>query len=172
VARVRVRRVAARSAAAVAAENAAEGCVRETYGALVASWQAAHAKDAELARAFERIARDEARHAALSWAVATWLEPRLGARERRRVDRARARALRILEAQVASPPAASLVRDAGLPTARHASALVRALADALDLKPSGQSAIDDLRGAQRHRHDRHLRVHAERRRHRAAVRDE
>ena len=56
VAKARVRRIHTRSAAAVAAENAAEGCVRETYGALVALWQSHHAEDVEVRRAFKKIA--------------------------------------------------------------------------------------------------------------------
>ncbi|HEX7664753.1 MAG TPA: hypothetical protein VF407_09585, partial [Polyangiaceae bacterium] len=37
---------AVRTLEAIALENAVEGCVRETFGALVATWQAAHAADA------------------------------------------------------------------------------------------------------------------------------
>src|SRR5205823_2406284 len=76
----RVRQLAVRSLAAVAIENAVEGCVRETFGALVAKWQADHAGDAEVATAMERIARDESDHAALSWAIAGWSAARLDAR--------------------------------------------------------------------------------------------
>jgi hypothetical protein len=124
VARARVRRAPARGAAAIAAENAAEGCVRETYGALVARWQSLHAGSAELRRAFARIAAEEASHAALSWAVARWIEPQLGAAGRRRVARARSRALQALRASVEVEPSAELVRDAGLPSAARAQALL------------------------------------------------
>jgi hypothetical protein len=166
VPKLRVRPVRPRSPAAIAAENAAEGCVRETYGALVLRWQAAHAGDARLAKAFERIAADESRHAALSWAVAAWIEPRLDAGDRRRVARARQRALRRLEA--AAPPDESLALVLGLPRAAEARCLIDALARELGLREPG---VDDLGRAQGHRHDRHLRVHAERRGHRAPVRD-
>ena len=63
----------------LAIENAREGCVRETYGALVALHQAEHAEDAELRAAFAGIAGDEIAHAALSWELAAWFESRLGA---------------------------------------------------------------------------------------------
>jgi hypothetical protein len=62
----------------LAVENAREGCVRETYGALIALHQAEHAVSAELREAFAAIADDEIAHAALSWDLARWFERRLG----------------------------------------------------------------------------------------------
>jgi hypothetical protein len=121
------RRRAKRSAAAIAAENAAEGCVRETFGALLLRWQAAHARDPELRASFARVAEDEERHAALSWALARWLEPRLDPRARARVQRARARALSALREELAREPEASLVALAGVPVASQAQALLEAL---------------------------------------------
>jgi hypothetical protein len=134
--RARVRRGRARPAAAVAAENAAEGCVRETYGALVLRWQSLHAHDAGLRGAFARIAVDEASHAALSWAVARWIESRLGAAQRRRVARSRSRALRALRASLGVDPAAELERSAGVPSAANARALLDAMARELRLTAS------------------------------------
>ena len=61
----------------VAMENAVEGCVRETYGALLATWQADAAGDRDVARAMRPIAEDETRHAALAWAVGRWAGARL-----------------------------------------------------------------------------------------------
>jgi hypothetical protein len=133
IAKARVRRSTARPAAAVAAENAAEGCVRETYGALVARWQSLHAADVEVRRALARIATDEARHAALSWALARWIEPGLDDAGRRRVARARARALRVLRASVAVEPSRELVSAAGLPSATSARALLDAMTRELAL---------------------------------------
>jgi rubrerythrin len=133
VAKARVRRARKRSAAAVAAENAAEGCVRETYGALVALWQSLHAEDVELRRAFARIAEEEASHAALSWAVARWIEPRLGEAARRRVARARSRALRALEDGIAIEPAADVARSVGLPRAATARVLLSVMTRELGL---------------------------------------
>jgi len=68
----------------VARENAMEGCVRETYGALVARYQAVHAREAVIRNVYGRIAVDEARHAGLSWDVARWADRRLSRAERRR----------------------------------------------------------------------------------------
>jgi rubrerythrin len=78
-----------RNASEVARDNAVEGCVRETFGALLAWQQAATALDPEVARVMRGIAADETRHAELSWAIAAWLEPQLSARERAAVDAAR-----------------------------------------------------------------------------------
>ena len=100
----RVRRGKPRSLEAVARENAVEGCVHETFGALLLHWQAAHARDASVRRTFARIAADETRHAALAWAVARWAEGRLDAAGRARVAAARARALDGLVTMGAAAP--------------------------------------------------------------------
>jgi hypothetical protein len=133
VVRARVPRVRKRSLAAVATENAREGCIRETYGALLAKWQSLHAEDAELRRAFARIADDEASHAALSWALARWIEERLAPAQRRRVARSRALAVRELRSAVEIEPSSEVARLAGLPPAAQARALLAALANELRL---------------------------------------
>jgi hypothetical protein len=92
VPRARLRHRSVRSLAIIARENAVEGCVRETYGALLASWQAIHARDPELRAAMRSIAPDERRHAALAAAVDEWISPRLSPRTRRSIARAMARA--------------------------------------------------------------------------------
>jgi hypothetical protein len=118
---------AERSPFAIALENAVEGCVRETYGALVAHWQAAHAEDRGIAAAMRAIADDETRHAGLAWEVAAWLEPRLGEDERRAVAAARAHALAALRAELRASVDASLVSIAGMPRPDDALALLDAL---------------------------------------------
>jgi hypothetical protein len=80
----------------VARENAVEGCVRETAGAVVAARQARAFADPRLRRIFAAIAADERRHANLAWAVDDWARPRLSPAERRAVDAARAAAVRDL----------------------------------------------------------------------------
>ena len=42
---------------AIAIDNIVEGCVRETYGAVVATWQSLHAEDPELRAAFRSLRR-------------------------------------------------------------------------------------------------------------------
>jgi hypothetical protein len=77
-----------RSLRDIAIENAVEGCVRETYGAVVGLVEARVSRDAQVRRAMQRIAVDECRHAELAWAVAAWLRSRLTEEDRVAVDRA------------------------------------------------------------------------------------
>jgi len=71
----------------LALENAAEGCVIETYSALVAAYQAQHAAAPGLRRMLSRIAREEAEHARLSWQLWSWCLARVGVRARARLHR-------------------------------------------------------------------------------------
>lgn len=77
-----------RSLFEVAMENAVEGCVRETYGAVVGLVEGRVSSDPDVRRAMRSIAADECRHAELAWAVARWALPRLTAQEREAVERA------------------------------------------------------------------------------------
>jgi hypothetical protein len=70
-----------RSLAEIAVENAAEGCVRESLGALVAEWQARFAADARVRSAMKRIAADEREHAELAWDVARFIGLRVDLRD-------------------------------------------------------------------------------------------
>ena len=110
-----------------ALENAVEGAVRETYGALVAAFQAERAAP-ELRPLLRRIARDEARHSALAHDIDRWVQPRLSADERARLAAARVAALDELRAAITTEPPDSVVRIAGVPTASEA----RILLDGLD----------------------------------------
>jgi hypothetical protein len=116
----KVRRGRTRSLEAIARENAIEGCVRETFGAMVATWQAANATDASIRSHMRRIAADETRHAALAWSVARWAEGRLDARAQSRIARARRNAIRDLGRNLASNLPAASVSAAGLPNEREA----------------------------------------------------
>ena len=120
-----------RSLEAFAIENAVEGCVRETFGALVATWQARNACDPQIRARMKRIAREETTHAALAWSTHAWVHARLDHEGRLRVDRARAEALAALVADVeAREPPLELARLAGIPPRTVASALARGLAAA------------------------------------------
>ncbi len=111
---------ARRSLEEIAIENAAEGCVRETWGAVIALWQAHVARDPEVRRTFVTIARDEARHAALAWAVDAWARPLLDEAARERVAFAREVAARdLLESDEAQA-----ITALGLPNTAQAYALV------------------------------------------------
>jgi hypothetical protein len=101
---------------AVASENAREGCVNETWGALIGLHQARRATDPELRRAYRTIAADEARHAQLSWDIAHWATQRLSRSAVRRVqeqrDQAVAQLAQSLTAEELPPKARRLL---GLP---------------------------------------------------------
>lgn len=91
----------ARGAREVAIENMIEGCIRETYGALVLHAQARRAPSPEVRAAFEAIAVDELSHAELSWDVADFLTTRLDTNAHRDVEDAQARAIDELRADIA-----------------------------------------------------------------------
>ncbi len=107
---------------AIARENVIEGCVREAYGALVATYQAETAAP-ELRAAFRAIAADERRHAALAEDVDAWILRRLDGAARAEVEDARAAAETQLVASLASSPACTLL---GIPGGAQAVALFEA----------------------------------------------
>jgi hypothetical protein len=110
----------------VARENAVEGCVRETYGAVVAAWQARTARDPRTRAVMARIARDEGQHAVLAWAVDHWARTRLAPDQRRAIDLARRQVAQELVTTVAAAdPEPSLAGPLGLPSAREAGSLAR-----------------------------------------------
>jgi hypothetical protein len=62
----------ASSVEALARDVAAEGCRDETLAALLAAEAAASATDPAVRQVLDEVARDEARHAALSWRILQW----------------------------------------------------------------------------------------------------
>jgi hypothetical protein len=119
-------RLAVRGLEEIAIDNATEGCVRETYGAIVATWQAKTAKDRALARSMCRIARDETKHAALSWEIAAWIDSRLSRAARARVRAARDEVLLALKSEVGGAQHPEVTARAGAPAPRDAVALLDA----------------------------------------------
>lgn len=108
---VHVNRGPIRDIEAVPRENAVEGCVRETYGALLACRQA----------------RDETRHAALAWAVDRWSQALLAPAARRRVREARHEAIeRLMGARLATLPRDGRAQ-AGLPGEEEEARMAGAL---------------------------------------------
>jgi hypothetical protein len=124
---VRVSPVAPRPLTAVAVENAVEGCVRETFGALVASFQAANAGDPDIARLMASIARDETRHAALSWSVARWAARALDPEARADLAARCQGAVEALRGEGGALVDGELCARAGLPTAAQREVLLGAL---------------------------------------------
>jgi hypothetical protein len=118
----RCRRTPPPSRYQLAHANEVEGCVRETFGALVGRYQASHASDSAVRAAMTTIAHDEARHAALSWEVGGWVRTQLSELERCALDQARRLAIQALRHNRTQP---SHVRaELGLPDdAIHAAAL-------------------------------------------------
>jgi hypothetical protein len=129
--KVRLVKKANRSLEAIALENAVEGCVRETYAALLAMWQAEHAQDLEIAEAMKEIAVDETRHAALAWSVAEWADEHLDAQARQRVIAAKNKAISDLANEIAVEPHADLISRAGMPTALQQKYLLAEMTKAL-----------------------------------------
>ena len=107
----------------VALENAREGCVRETLGAIVVAFQSLRARDGVVRRALRSIARDESGHAALSWSIARWTERRLGARGT--TDAKQAMVEAIAELDGPSPFRGPVGAEAGLPTAGEVRGMMR-----------------------------------------------
>jgi len=116
----------ARPLEALALENAVEGCVRETFGAVTATWQARAAGDARVRAVMARIATDETRHAELALAIAGWVEPRLDDAARARVTNARRAAADGLAHELRGEPPAALA-VLGLPGPAVAASLLASM---------------------------------------------
>jgi hypothetical protein len=129
-----VARMPRRDAFAIARENAIEGCVRETFGALIAHHQAVLATDRVVATTMREIAADETRHAELAWQCAAWLQPQLSERERTSLAYARSQALHELERELQhdnlSPSARAHI---GWPSASVQRGMLRQMTGALGL---------------------------------------
>jgi hypothetical protein len=115
----------------VVLDNAVEGCVRETYGALVAHHQATHAQDEEIRTVMARIAEDETRHAELSWDIAAWAEGKLSAVEQARVREAQRAAVAKLREELSAPVDPALVEVAGMPDSASAVAMLEVMLQGL-----------------------------------------
>lgn len=123
----RVSRWQPRSLTEVAVDNATEGCIRETYGALVAHVQARRAQDPAVRRVLRRIAADETRHAALSWELHLWVQQRLSPSQRGVVKRRTGEALERLQHELTTEQAEAVHRVAGMPRPDQARVLFAGL---------------------------------------------
>lgn len=113
-----------RSLEAIAIENAREGCVGEAWGALLAYAQAKRATDPLVRSTMLRIAEDEARHAALSFAVDEWIARRLSDRSRVRLEHAKHSHAKRLVRQIGKMRGSAVL---GLPNGPHAKRLATEL---------------------------------------------
>lgn len=109
----------------VALENAREGVVNETLGAVLNAHQADHAEGSALRTVYASIAKDELAHARLSIRVHQWLLTQLPSEARvlvtQEMTRAIASARRQFEANTESEP------SLGLPSCTDAQQIVNAL---------------------------------------------
>jgi hypothetical protein len=137
----------------LARENAVEGCVRETYGALVAFHQALNARDSVVQSTMETIAQDETRHAALSWAVFHWAAERLGggAGNGNATDGLRSALRDAIDAlfREIREPHHDLVQSAGLPTAVEQERLLFQLEERIWSWPRGSIISQHATGSVR-----------------------
>jgi len=111
----------------VALHNAVEGCVHETFAALLAACRARRATSPVLRRVFARIAADEADHGQLAWDLHAWLRARLAPEQAAAVDAAQELALARLPERARE--LASLPAELGALT--DAEALALALSEQL-----------------------------------------
>jgi len=115
-------KLAIRGLLEIAMENAVEGCVRETFGALTATVQAQRAQDATIRGIMERVAIDETNHAALAWDVAEWLRGELSEDEQAQVKNAMGQAMTDLRGELRIMPASGIL-PVGLPSPAIATQL-------------------------------------------------
>lgn len=106
----------ARSLFEIALENAREGCVAETWAALVAHVQARCASTARARRQFKRIAEDETRHAELAWDLHRQLCDALDEPGRARVTEDLLRSIDALAAGASLDSYVDQASEIGLPT--------------------------------------------------------
>jgi hypothetical protein len=105
----------ARSLFEIALENAREGCVAETWAALVAHVQAQRAPTARARRQFRRIAADETRHAELAWDLHRHLSDALDEPERETLAAGLSQFIDALAAGTALASCVERVSQVGLP---------------------------------------------------------
>lgn len=111
----------------LALENAREGCVRETFGALVAQVQVSRAADADVRATMAAIADEETEHAALSWDIAAWIESQLGEEDRARLLEERRDAFATLARELAAPVDAGVQEVSGVPCSTEALRMLESL---------------------------------------------
>ena len=111
----------------IALENAREGCVRETYGALVAHLQMNRAGDADVRACMAAIADEETEHAALSWDIAEWIESQLDDAQRAELADERRDAFATLAHDLSAPVDPRVAQVSGVPMAADALRMLEGL---------------------------------------------
>ena len=119
----------------LARDNAVQGCVGETWAALIARHQADAGETVHIREVMRTIAADETEHAELAWAIDAWVQPRLSAEQRREVAAARDAACEALGRGLATGAEHPARRVAGVPRRATALALHAGLRRALWAAP-------------------------------------
>lgn len=120
--------IPSRSLFELAIENAVEGCVNETFAALLATHQSQHAEDPNLRATFARIAADEMQHGDLAWAIHAWAREQLSDAEAEKLDSALRRAGDELSEIADDQPLSTTARNTlGLPSGAERATLARQL---------------------------------------------
>ncbi len=120
-----------RSKLAVALDNISEGCVRETFGAAVATYQAECAGDPRVRAVMRKIAEDETQHARFSWELQAWLASELSDAETKLVEAEKTRAMQQLGQALESGLEAADERALGFPSVEAATSLFNGLRQTL-----------------------------------------
>ncbi len=111
----------ARSLYEFALDNAEDGCVREAWAALEATWIAESTVNPEIAEVAREIAADESRHAELSWDMLAWSLGQMGPAGPETIKEAIGQSLQTLRETLESRP--KHVGTFGLPVGADALAL-------------------------------------------------
>ena len=115
----------------LARDNAAQGCVGETWAALLARHQADVADTPRVREVMAEIAADETEHAELAWAIDAWLRTRLSPPEQAEVAAARRAACASLREQLLRADDHPALLAVGVPRRSTALALHDGLTRAL-----------------------------------------
>lgn len=122
------RQLPVRPLSAIAFENAAEGCVGETFAAAMCLWQSQRAHDLTIRHIMGGIADDELEHAGLAHDVDAWIRTRLGSTTVAVLDEIHRFAAAQLLVELLLPLDKDLMTEAGLPpraVARHLALGIR-----------------------------------------------
>lgn len=125
VARARVSPLPIRPLLEMALENAIEGCVRETFGALIACVRAKRAHSPLVREIMNEIADDESRHSELGFEILEWSRAQLSAEENVYINVALESAIVDLETWETLP--SHIVAELGDPTPSERRPLIETL---------------------------------------------
>lgn len=123
--------VSFRDLESIAIDNMQEGCIGETWGALIGLYQAEKAADPAIAETMRSIALEEVEHASLSWAVHDWIVPQLDKKAIDRVNSIKQKSLAKLIEKASVPADQNHVLLAGLPEVAVAKQLADKLVQSL-----------------------------------------